>query len=194
MNYKSITIISIIVTAIFVMPLFSFTGDGTVPGVPFQVLQNQIDNLKEQINDLELENVSVEAFTTTTGMVSQIHHELPAYEEVDLLTLELPAGKYVSNITLQAYYIPYSTNLNCGYVDSSGQSIGSMFGGNVSGQVSHAHTMGMQLLGSGPLTVTVRCSHCPMGGTELLDINHAEWTVIAVDELDYQESIPALSP
>ena len=72
-----------------------------------------------------------------------------------------------------------------------------MFGGNVSGQVSHAHTMGMHLWeppGSGPLTVTVRCYHTPIiGDPELLDINHAEWTVIAVDELDDQISVPALS-
>ena len=77
----------------------------TAGGVPFEALQRQIDDLQQQIDNLQ--NLTIEAFATTTGIISQIHHELPPETEVDLLTLELPAGKYVSNITLQAHYIPF---------------------------------------------------------------------------------------
>ena len=170
----------------------------TAGGVPFEALQRQIDDLQQQIDNLQ--NITIKAFATTTGISSQIHHNLAPETDVDLLTLELPAGKYLSTITIQAHYLPHdsSTNLSCGYVISDpDQFIGFMFGGNVSGQVSHAHTMGMHLWEPAvaePLTVTVRCHHTPViGDSQLLDINHAEWTVIAVDELDDQISEPALS-
>jgi len=94
MNYKSITIISIIVTAIFVMPLFSFSG----PGVPFQVLQNQIDDLQQQIDGIQKE--SVDAF-----FANGYSNEIKLTDDwVEITSTSIPGGNYVGIITVSASY------------------------------------------------------------------------------------------
>lgn len=99
MNYNRVTIISILVTAIFVMPLFSFAAEETVPGAPFQALQEQIDELWQHINNMP--TGEVKAYSG-----KQIMNFPPLYlnQPANVITLDLPKGNYISTTTVNAAY------------------------------------------------------------------------------------------
>ena len=188
MNYKSITIISIIVTAIFVMPLFSFAW----PGRPFQVLQNQIDDLQQQINDIQ--TGSVKAYTNSSHL-----NLFPQDEERDIITLSLPEGEFIMTIVMGAtffhgglYDADYHTYLHCDFVDEEGEKVtGYGFGGGVVGHESLASNIPLTLFEA--TDITLRCSHnCGYDDPTPNDPMSFSivWTAIEVDEMDNQIIIP----
>jgi hypothetical protein len=188
MSYNKITIISIILTAIFVMPLFSFAEDETVPGMPFQVLQKQIDDLR---------SISMQA-TYSTRLPEVIEIPAPDPNEpppdpVIVMPIDLPAGHYVSTISLSlqygntgfdancwAYYGCYIINFNTG-VPFPNMGVG----GNVAGILPHSGTDILEL-GTDTtvaLSCEVECTWChdPQVPDPPLILGAGTWTLMRVD-------------
>ncbi len=190
MNYKSVTIISIIVTAIFVMPLFSFAGDETVPGTPFQVLQKQIDDLQEQINDIPPGSMC--AAYSTTHLIEKIIESTEFYEDVVVMSITLPEGDYVSTISLGVQYQAEGHGFwpECwAFLDSSVinlntlEMIGSAsVGGNVVGTLPRSGTNMLRLWEETTvaLTIKVDCIWCQAFPDTPLNILSGSWTLIKV--------------
>ena len=180
MNYKSVTIISIIVTAIFVMPLFSFAADETVLGTPFQALQEQIDDLQQQINDLQQGCIPA-AYSTNANLT------VLTEEPVIVMQIPLPKGNYVSNISLGAKYGNTGFDsgcwayLNCQIVDGVTHSpIAGGVGGNVVGIMTHSSTEILTL--NEDTTVALECSEeSPLCWYDTNIEVSGSWTFIEVE-------------
>jgi len=187
MNYKSITIISIIVTAIFVMPLFSFAG----PGRPFQVLQNQIDDLQQQINEIQPGSLCAAYSTHLTESIEIIPDEF--YEDVVVMSITLPKGDYVSTISLGVQYQAAGHGFwpECwAYLDSSIIDLNTLnkignasVGGNVVGVLPRSGTNMLKLWEETTvaLTIKVDCIWCQEFPETRLNILGGSWTLIKVE-------------
>ena len=186
MSYNRVTIISIIVTAIFAMPLFSFAEDGNVHGVPFQVLQDQIDDLQQQINDLQQGSMCAAYSAHAYGM------EI-IEDPTIVMSIDLPAGDYVSNISLGLQYQAESHGFwaecwayfGCQTRDAatSDPIPGIGIGANVVGIMTHSNTGLLEL--AEPTNVAFECSletvWCPGYPDTPLNLMSANWTLIKVD-------------
>lgn len=193
MNYKSVTIISIIVAAIFVLPLFSFAEDETVPGVPFQKLQEQIDDLQEQIDAVQ--TGPIKAYV---GKQMMNFPPLGPDEIASVITLELPIGKYINTITISAAYFggeggTFSASdpghLSCWFVDDENNEItGHLIAGNIIGVDTIALTMELELWEK--TTAILKCQNVELWTSADMAICQAIWTAIKVGELDNQPPLP----
>jgi hypothetical protein len=134
-----------------------------------------------------------EAFATGNGDVSFSENAAE-----DVMTLNLPEGEYVSNVTLVA------TNEGDGrafvechydYIDSGGRYTlpgqswqSGLFGASVGASYffteSLAHTHAITL--EEPTEVIVVCENNFIEGNPAIVINHAEWNVIKVGKLNVQ--------
>ena len=191
MNYKSVTIISIIATVIFVMPLFSFAGDETVPGTPFQVLQGQIDDLQQQIN--EIPPGSMCAAYSTTHLIQKIIGHAEFYQDVVVMSITLPEGDYVSTISLGVQYQAAGHGFwpQCwAFLDSSIRDFNTMdiigsasVGGNVVGTLPRSGTNMLRLWEETnvALTIKVDCIYCDDFPETPLNILSGSWTLIKVE-------------
>ena len=193
MNRTQVYILTIIAMVAFTWPMTAggqdvgLTSDGKVQGKPFVALQEQIDNLQLQINNIEAG--LVKAYVTKNN----IHGLPPGVENaVNLMSLNLPAGEYVTTMTIQASYYPggvydpdSQTFLACSFVDAEGNPVtGHLVGGGVNGTDTHAITMELTLFAD--TEVFCRCMHDPFDDEETMDINSAVWTAIKADEIDNQ--------
>jgi hypothetical protein len=195
MNRIQVFIVTIIAMVVFILPLsvcgedLVLTSDGKVPGKPFVALQKQIDNLQLQID--EIEAGPVKAYVTKNGGVVL----LPGIKNaVNLMSLNLLAGEYVTTMTIQASFYPggfyvhdTQTSLSCSFVDGDGNQVtGHLVGGKINGTETHAITMELTLFDE--TEIFCRCSHVPFNeyADEPMDINSVVWTAIKASELDNQ--------
>ncbi len=188
-------LMSIIIIVLTIQPFSAngadiiLTSDGKVPGKPFIILQEQIDSLQAQIDNLE--KGVVKAYVNKGGGIALQPGDANA---ISLVSLNLPAGDYISMITVQATFHPGGsyvhdtlTSLSCSFEDLGGNPItGHLFGGNVTGQYSHGITMELSLYQD--TEIFCKCKHNPFSeyAEEPLDINSIVWTAIKADELDNQ--------
>lgn len=176
--FVSIFLITTLVTAGDVV----LTNDGKVPGKPFQDLQMQIDELREQ-----MQNSTFKGYFTADGDIS-------LYQEnqfVDVLVLNLPEGSYVSNMTLSVSSLPKRAYyLDCKFKnDLTGVDLTGLFGVSFAHPQQLAHTWGFNLFEDSSVVLT--CLHYHESVTPYVSksiIHRAEWTVVKVDELDWQPS------
>ena len=161
----------------------------TADGVPFETLQQQIDDLQQQINDMQTGTVSAYVKKSNVGYI------LPGEENaVDVLTLSLPAGIFINTITISANWYPDEsyepdsyTDLYCEFVDTDGNSVtGDPVGEMVNGTDIVAKTL--ELEPHEPMVVILSCWHRPRIGDEgqRIRMGNAVWTAIKVDEVDRQ--------
>lgn len=185
MSYKNVTIISIIVTAIFVMPLFSFAGE-TVPGAPFQVLQDQIDGLQIQIDNIQQQMCAAYSTHLPASMV------IPD-DPVVVMSIDLPAGDYVSTISLGLQYQAEGHGFwpecwafyECSIIDDdTGLKIGNAYvGGNVVGVLPQSGTNILTLFNNTTVALEcfVGCRCCSEYPETPLNLLSGSWTLIRVD-------------
>ena len=192
MNYNRLAIIFIVVTAIFVMPLLNlahdaaFADDTTVPGKPFKVLQDQIDDLQQQINNMP--TGKVKAYSARSHYTNMPQSE----DRIPVITLSLPEGKFIMTITMLAtffhegiYNANYQTFVDCVCVDQYGAEIQ---GCGISGGVTGIETLAVtfeQPLFETTNVITLCCKHGSWSD-DPMTINGLTWTAIKVDELDIQ--------
>jgi hypothetical protein len=182
MRYSKVTIKSIIVVAIFAMPLVVVAQDEAIHGQPFQKLQEQIDNIQAGIAN---------AYSVNSG-----YTEITTDPEVtEVMSIDLPPGDYVSNISLDFRYTYFGgfeadawAFVEC-KIYAYGDETGYGLGGNVCGQMGHSTTQVLSLDG-GPTTVTLECvlgsECCGENCTACVDnvpleLLGGSWTLIRVD-------------
>lgn len=125
-----------------------------------------------------------EAFATNNGDV----HFTATGNEVDVMALDLPAGNFVSNVTIQVSYLGEGS-IVCRYdaITPAGRFElgGYRFGGPAMSE-THAHTFDFWLDENTQVVVT--CTPWFMEDPPVGDIliNSAFWTVIKVDTVTYQ--------
>ncbi|MHC4215717.1 MAG: hypothetical protein ACYSWP_20400 [Planctomycetota bacterium] len=185
---KILTLSIITFISIFLIGTTLVTADGN----PFEVLQQQIDDLQQQINDLQTGTVSAYVKKSNVGYISSGEENA-----VDVLTLSLPAGIFINTITLNANWYPNHmyehdsfTDLYCEFVDPDGNSVtGDTVEEMVNGHDILAKTV--ELTPHEPMVVILSCWHRPRLGDEeqLIRMGNAVWTAIKVDELDRQNEI-----
>lgn len=117
-----------------------------------------------------------------------------------VMTLKLPEGKYIYNITIAASYSrppnfdPNNhTYLSCQFLYDNEPKPGVMLSGMVNGDVTHALTTEDELpsnpLGeNGATDVSLVCKHTPYSppAPQTMTIGSAAWTAIKVGDLDRQ--------
>jgi len=190
--------------SIFANADVALSGDGRVPGAPFAYLQQQIDDLKEQIYNLPTGEVKAIAGKQMPNFPPLEKGEPP----LNVITLDLPAGDYVSTTTVNAVYFggpwmetpeytgwTYSADnpgvLSCKFVDDNGNQLtGHGVGGNVIGQTTLSLTMELHVWND---TIAIlQCENTtPWGnyGIHEIGIGQANWTLIKVDYLDEQQPV-----
>ena len=215
MSKKKWTVVLIVVVALAAIASWAFANDET-PTPYYACINNSSGTIKVWTEPMDCSNnedpihwnnvgprgeqgppgpsSAIEAFATGKGGIQLPLNHVP----VDVVALDLPAGKFVSNVTFLASYRGFGPGLpeeessfvSCRYefigssgerYDLPGQSYQSgSFGGNIWGYQSHAHTHAITLVE--PTKVIVVCSNGP-GSSR---INHMEWNVIKVDTLTIQ--------
>lgn len=188
MNLNKLFIISIISCAAICLSLPAVAGDinlnpdGTVPGKPFEYLQQQINDLQDQIDNIQAG--IVKAYFTSDGDI--IIDAEGVF--VKVLGLELPRGAYVSNMTLSVASMPRSDNsfLDCRFIneDTNSQITGG-FGLVVNHPQQLAHTWSFNVFADSA-NIALYCRAWGFEDWEISTIHHAEWSVIEVDEIDNQ--------
>ena len=126
--------------------------------------------------------------------------DLAPHTDYTVMTLSLPEGKYIYNITIGASYSrppnfdPYiQTYLDCRFLYDNEPRPGNHLGGMVNGDVTHALTTEDELPWNeydenGVTDVSLVCNHTPFGppAPQTMTIGGAVWTAIKVGELDRQ--------
>lgn len=130
----------------------------------------------------------IEAFANGQGDV-----DFSLGDEIDMMSLDLPAGKYISYVTLAARQSePGRSFLECryDYSDSEGRHTlpgqsnqSGHFGGTVPAEsVSHAHTHAITLDESTEVIVVCEVNFQDPAGTTVR-VHHMEWNAIKIDTL-----------
>ena len=96
MKLNRLAVISLIAAIVFALPLFASAQNGR----PFQALQEQIEALQEQVEALQ--TGPVKAYVTKNSALNLT--DLAPYIDYTVMTLSLPEGKYIYNITIGASY------------------------------------------------------------------------------------------
>lgn len=127
-----------------------------------------------------------QAFTTNRGDIV-----ISSTDDVDVVALDLPAGIFVGNITLQMSSTGRAF-LGCRYdkiVDGVRSELGGWrFGGSVNNQMeTHAHTVGINLDEASKVVVTCM-PWLGDSGLESITLHSNSWTVLQVDSLDRQHN------
>jgi hypothetical protein len=183
----------IYITVLVVTVAFTFSGavvgegvdltpDGRVPGKPFQDLQQQIDELRQQISTIQ--DSKVEAYVAKNGDIV-----MQPNSEADVMNMTLPMGAYINTITISAGNYPPTNNntpislLDCSFVDSQNIPItGDLVGGHVYSHESYAITLELQFWEQEMIDIKLRCHSMAIDESDIV-ILHAEWIAIKVDEI-----------
>ena len=196
MSYGRLIAISMVVAAIFLMPLFAFAEDETPPGLPFERLQNQINDLQQQIEAIQEVPIikGYRADSWHSGTLAQSENV-----RTEIAAIELPAGgQFLMSIELGvAFRQPNSpdyectTFLDCACFDENGIVAPGFGVAEGISNVEHVTNSFILTLEGDPNTrtkLTLQCKHycgyCPpaqplqmMGGT---------WIAIELDEVETQ--------
>jgi hypothetical protein len=182
MNLNKLSILSIVAVLVFVFPVFAVSQEGE----PFKALQEQIDELRQQINNIQ--GYPIKAYSARSH-----YDNMPQSEEwVPVITLSLPEGDFIMTITMMAtffhdgsYNSDYQTFVDCICVDQDEEEIqGCGLAGGVTGAENLAVTFEQPLFEETNVT-TLYCRHSSWSD-DPMTIHGLQWTAIKVDELDIQ--------
>lgn len=181
----------IFLTLIAVIEFSSF-ANAVLAGQPFEVLQEQIDTLKQQLEALQ--TGPVKAYVTKKGTAFPTN--LSPETDYHVMTLNLPEGMFIYTITITASYYPYGlydytsqTFLDCSFLyDMEQPLLGHHIGGGINGTDTLAITMEDEILPmqGNETEITLSCIHTPFDTDATMTINSAIWTAIKVGELEIQ--------
>ena len=178
MKTKSIIALIIGIMMVILIPMVGVAEDETAPGVPFQALQEQIDDIQAGI---------AKAYSVNSGSTV-------ISTDTEVMSIDLPPGDYVSNISLgfRYTYAGFEADawafVDCG-IYADGNFTGYGLGGNVCGIMGHSTTQILSLT-SDSTTVTLRCElgseccgeYCTACANEVdLELLSGSWTLIRVD-------------
>ena len=174
-------ILAISITA-FILIFMVGTTLATADGVPFEALQQQIDDLQEQINDLQQGCIPAAYSTYADPEVVEVEPRI-------VMEKLLPSGVYVSNISLGGKYGNFGFDpecwafLDCQIVDGvTNLPIAGGVGGNVVGIMTHSSTEILTLQNN--TIVALQCSEgsslCDYEPYPKLEVG-GSWTFIEVN-------------